>query len=184
MSACDRDSRSARYHSRPRNVSGVNRVAQVHCHKRPRAHIAHRRETGHEGYLGVLLGGEGLRVRSALERIDRVVLVRAGAQVGVAIDQAGEYCGLRQINHIRAGRNLSLPRWLHQLDALAFDHDHNVLAIIVASGIEQFASLDVGNGGRGLRCGSFRRGGIRTRLRGATNRCGQHGRQSKFSLQM
>ena len=81
-----------------------------------------------------------------LEVVDRVVLVGARAQVGVAVDQARKHSRLRQVDDLGSAGNLRRnPPGSIGLDAFAFDDDDNVLAIVVAGGVEETAGADIGS---------------------------------------
>ena len=102
---------------------------------------------GEQRGAGILLGVEGLGVGRAAERVDRVVAIGARAQVGVAVDQAGEHGGFGEVDDLGACGNLRGVRGLHRLDALALDDDDHVLADVVAGGVEEAAGANVSDDG-------------------------------------
>ena len=93
----------------------------------------------------------------SLKSVDLVVAVRTRIQMSVAIDQARENRGLREVDHFSARRNLEIGGRGNALDALTFDHDDHIFTNIVARGIKQTAREDITDCGSGLIAG--RRGG-------------------------
>ena len=68
----------------------VDGVTEIDGHEGERADVADGGEAGVEGSLGVDDAGVGGGEGGSFEGVDGVVLVGAGAEVGVAVDEAGE----------------------------------------------------------------------------------------------
>src|SRR5437868_9341532 len=86
----DGDPRTAGYDAWTDNESLSDGVPQIHRQKRQRADIAHAGEPSFQSLAGIHHAGESALEWRVLEIVDLVVTVGARAQVGVAIDEAGE----------------------------------------------------------------------------------------------
>ena len=90
MTAGDGERRAGGDDARAGDEAFVDGVAEVDGHEGTGADVADGGETGVEGSLGVDDAGVGGGEGSVLEGVDGVVLVGSGAEVYVAVDEAGE----------------------------------------------------------------------------------------------
>jgi len=148
MPARDGDGRAAGHDARPRQVSAVDGVAQVHRQEWQRTHIAHSREPGLQVLSRIHHPGKGAVEGRVFEVEDIVIPVSSRAQVRVAVDQPRQHHRLREIGHLRARRDQYLRRRAHSGDAVLLDFDHHVLPVAVAGAVEQPARFDVLRGRR------------------------------------
>ena len=148
VAAGDRDAGPGGDDARAGNESCIDAVAEIDREKRQRADVANGGEAGVESLLGVDHPGDGGIEGRVFEVPDGVVAVGAGAQMGVAVDQARKDVGVGEICYLRAWRNCESGGF-DRLDALTFDDEHHVGVICPALAVKQFASFDVG-GLRGL----------------------------------
>jgi hypothetical protein len=67
-----------------------------------------------------------------LHFVDGIALVGAPFQMSVAIDQAGQHPVLLEVDESGAVGNRHLGGWRNSGDPLAFDHQHHVVAELIA----------------------------------------------------
>src|SRR4029077_7210719 len=99
MTAGDRNARSTGYSAGSRNQAFVDQIPEIDGEKRRRANITHAGKTGFQRLARVDHRGKRALEWRVLEAIDLVVTVGPRAEMGVAIDQAGQDRGVRKINH-------------------------------------------------------------------------------------
>ncbi len=131
-------------HARARHFAGGDGALERDVQVVGGAQVAHRREAGHQGALGILhrtighvgrIGGQAVAVG-----VDRG-LGLAG-QVHVHIDQARQAAVARQVDIARSLRHRS-----HRHDAAVLDHDADALAPCAFLDIQQPAAVDRLGGG-------------------------------------
>src|SRR5437660_6345893 len=130
------DSWSASHNPRTNGETLINRVAKIDSEKRRRAHITHGREARFQSSASIAHGKEGMSKGSVLEVVNLVVAIRARRQMRVAVNQAGQHGGMREIDDARPGWNLHLGRRHYRLDPLSLNLNDHRLTYIVAGRVE------------------------------------------------
>ena len=90
VAAGDGEWRAGGYDPRAGEEAFVDGVAEVDGHEGEGTYVADAGESGIESSLGVDDAGIGSGERGFFEGVDGVVLVGAGSEVGVAVDETGE----------------------------------------------------------------------------------------------
>ncbi len=138
--------------ARTRDEAFVDGVAEIDRHERPGAYVADGGEACIEGSLGVddagVCGSEG----GALEGVDGVVLVGTGAEVDVAVDEAGEDVIGGEVDDFCAERD-GEGGGFNGLDAVAGEDQDYVVAVDAGFAVEEMARFDVGGGWSWGLCG-------------------------------
>ena len=110
MPAGDGDPGPAGDDARSGDRTFIDGVAQIDGRKRRRADIADGGEAGEQGGVRVANRGEALREGRVFEVVDGIVAVGAGGEMSVAVNQARQHGGMREIDDRRSGGNRDTRR--------------------------------------------------------------------------
>src|SRR6202022_2469554 len=141
--AGDRDARPARHDARSRELTFGDRVAQVSGKERRRAQVAHGGEAGLQRGPRVAHRADGGAQRAVAELQNRRVLVGAGAEVDVAVDESRQQGGVAEIDHLRPRRGRQRGGGPRGDDALALDQHGGALAQAAGQAVEEPRRLQI-----------------------------------------
>ena len=126
----------------------VDRATQGHVDEVRRTQIAHRRESGQQGALGIEMSIDG-HVDRAVADQGLVIIARIAGDMRVAVDQARQQRGAAQVDQLRAFGDRQ--RAADRGDAPAFDQHHGVTQRLVGDPIDQLRRADRGHSVGGLK---------------------------------
>jgi hypothetical protein len=151
VAASDGNAGPRRDDARTGDEAGIDVVAEVDGEEGERTDIANGGKAGLERLSGVDHAGNSGAEGRVLKLVDLLVAIGAIAQVGVAIDEAGENVLRGEIDDLGAGGRLESSGF-NGLDALVCNNECDVVKIMAGCGFEKVASADV-SGGSGRRLG-------------------------------
>ena len=131
----DAERRSAYQHSRPRNVTGINGVAQGNVAETLRSHVAYSGEPSLQREARIASAGQRCAWNGNREGL-RPNILRIAGEVRMRIRQPRQNCSVGEIDQAIVGRATRLPRRTDANYLPSFDHDGLIVESFSAAHIQ------------------------------------------------